>query len=154
MQQGPVLTATQAKFLKALFTTARGDMKKAASSVTGSEDYHDLLTDELLDAIKIRADQELVLNSAKAVYVLSEIISNPGSVIDADRIARVCSDILDRAGLSKRERQGNNQTIVGVVFLPNKQPLPEPPAIEEGTFVEVPQLKSIEPQHDIRPEKT
>lgn len=136
------LSPTQAAFLKALFGEAQGNMKLACKEVTGSEDYQLLLTEELIDAIKRRSDQELQLNSARAVFILGKIMDDPESVLYADKVAKVATEVLDRAGLSKRERAGNNQTVVGVVFLPNKTPLPEPPMLETiQQTIEAPRLR-------------
>lgn len=124
------LTPTQLSFIRNLFGKANGDMKEAMRLTCDSEDYAQLLTDELLDAIKKRADDELVLNIPKAIFIMNKMLSEPDSVPFLEKLHRVAADVLDRAGLSKRERPTSGTMTVGIVMLPNKIALPEPPKHE------------------------
>lgn len=121
------LSPTQLDFLRHLFGKANGNLALAAKEAIGTEDYSQLLTDELLDAIKKRADDELVLNIPKAVFIMSKMLSEPEGMLYSDKLHKVAADVLDRAGLSKRERPSSGNVTVGIVLLPNKQMLPEPP---------------------------
>jgi hypothetical protein len=129
------LTATQEEFLKQLFGPCTGNLKAAAKAVTGSEDYSELMDDALLSALKRRADNEIVLSSAKATFILQRILENPEDVLFFKDVAKVASDILDRAGISRQERTSGGSTIVGLVYLPPKISLPEPPP-EEVVMIE------------------
>lgn len=124
------LSPTQTAFLNNLFGVCNGNLKQAAKLTTGSDEYSGLLTDELTFAIKKRADTELALNVPKAVYIISKMLDDPEGAPFMDKLHKVAADILDRAGLSKQERAGNNMLTVGVVMLPSKAALPEPPTIE------------------------
>lgn len=128
------LSATQETFLKCLFGPANGNLKAAAKATFGTEEYQDILTDELLDAIKKRADNQLTLNVPKAVFIMQKILDEPESFMFMDKLHKVAADILDRAGLSKKERGGNNTSVIGIVMLPNKMQLPEPPQVEPPTI--------------------
>lgn len=121
------LTTTQLDFIKHLFGKANGDMKKASFLAIENEDYSGLLTDELLDEIKRRADQELILNVPKAIFIMNKMLSEPESMPFLEKLHKVSADILDRAGLSKRERPSSSNMTVGVILLPNKAKLPELP---------------------------
>lgn len=121
------LTATQEAFLKQLFGPCNGDLKKASKASIGSEDYSTLMSDELIDAIKKRADNEIAMSSVKATYILQKILSGEEDIIFSDKLAKVAQDILDRSGLSRQERPQHNSMTIGVVMLPNKAVLPTPP---------------------------
>lgn len=122
------LTATQEAFLKQLFGPCSGNLKTASKAVIGSEDYSQLMTDELLTAIKSRADSELILSVPKAVYIMQKLLDpEDGSFFASDKLHKIAGDILDRAGLSRQERPTHNSTTIGIVMLPNKALLPVPP---------------------------
>lgn len=123
------ITELQQEFIKQLYGACAGDMKKAAAAV-GVEDYSMLMTDEVIEAIKKRADNELVFNVPKAVSVMSKILDNPESVLYFDKLHKVAADVLDRAGLSKVDRSVQGSTAIGLVFLPDLKPTPEPPEDE------------------------
>lgn len=127
------ITPTQQEFLKILFGKAAGNLKTAAKEILGTEDYSDLLTDELLNAIKRRADSELTMNVPKAIFIMQKMLDEPESMLYMDKLHKVAADILDRAGVSKQERPSNNTMTVGIVMLPNKIPLTEPVLIEQET---------------------
>ena len=124
------LSPTQTEFLKNLFGVASGNLKQAAKLTINSEDYSSLLTDELTSAIKKRADAELAASVPRAVNVIQQMLNDPESVMFMDKLHKIAADVLDRAGLSRQERAGNNMMTVGVVLIPNKASLPEPPTIE------------------------
>jgi hypothetical protein len=124
------LTETQHEFVKALFgPAANGNLNSAAKEI-GIDDYTMLMTQELIEAIKKRADMELVMNVPKAVHVMSKILNNPEEIGFMDKLHKVAADVLDRAGISKQERPQAAGTNIGLVFLPDKKLLPEPPSDE------------------------
>lgn len=129
------LTATQEVFVKNLFGPANGNLKTAAQAAIGSEDYSQLMTDDLLQYIKSRADNELVLNVPKAIYIMQKMLDETdGSYFVNDKLHKVAADILDRAGISRQERPQHQTTAIGVIFLPNKAALPTPPQQEVITL--------------------
>lgn len=123
------LSALQEDFLKELFGVHAGDIKKAAAAV-GVSDYSTLMTDEMTNAIRTRADNELIFNAAKAVYTMSKILENPEGVPYFDKLHKVAADVLDRAGLGKVDRSVKGATAIGLVFLPDLKPVPQPPEEE------------------------
>lgn len=147
------LTEVQQKFLKQLFGPSMGNAKDASKTVIGTEDYSSLMTDELTIAIRKRADSELALNVPKAVFIISKIMDDPESHPFMDKLHRVAADVLDRAGLSKQERVGNNMITVGVVMMPSKSIMPEPPTLENTPTNLLPQLRT-EPLNAIQAPRT
>lgn len=135
------LTQTQHEFVKALFGAALGNLKTAAKMV-GVDDYSVLMTEELTEAIKKRADTELVMNVPKAVQMMNKILNDPDSVPYMDKLHKVAADILDRAGLAKQERPNSGGATIGLVFLPDKKSLPEPPEDEEVELISAPILEN------------
>lgn len=124
------LSTIQQKFLSELFGAALGNAKLAAKNALGSEDYSSILTPELISEIKQRADKELALQTPKAVFIISKMLDDPENAPFMDKLHKVAADVLDRAGISKQERAGSSMLTVGVVMLPSKAVLPEPPTIE------------------------
>lgn len=131
------LTATQTEFLRQLFGPCSGNLKQASKAAIGSEDYSVLMTDEVLEAIKRRADNELVLNVPKAVFIMQKMLDEPESMVFLEKLHKVAADILDRAGLAKQERPNSGAMQVGIVMLPTKAALPEPPIQLEGIIAPV-----------------
>lgn len=129
------LSALQQDFLKQLFSVAQGNMPAAAKAV-GLDDYSIILDDAMVDAIKSRADKELSVNIPRAIFVINKMLQDDGTgMFVSDKLHKVATDILDRAGLSKQERPQSGSQQMGLIFLPNKIPLPEPPqqeALEHG----------------------
>lgn len=122
------LTPIQNEFVRVLFGKAMGNAKVACEEVTGSTDCSSIMTSELVEAIKLRADQELALSVPRAVHVIQQMLHGEGQdIFVSDKLHKVCTDILDRAGISKQERPSSAGTTIGLVFLPDKKMLPEPP---------------------------
>lgn len=132
------LTATQESFLKALFGSCAGNLKAAAKEATGSEDYTSFIDENLLQALKRRADQEVVLSSAKAAFILQRIMDNPEDLLFFKDVAKVASDILDRSGISRQERMAGGGSVIGLVMMPMKAILPDPPSQEALTIESTP----------------
>jgi len=136
------LTEIQNQFIKELFNDSLGDVKEAAKKVLGTEDYSSLLTDELIAEIQKRSEVEIALQAPKAIHTLSQMLKNPEGSFFIDKLSKVAQDILDRAGVSKKEAKQSSQMTIGVVLLPSKTVLAEPPAIEQGKTIEGPVLLS------------
>ena len=134
------LSPTQQIFIKELFGAAMGDLSLAADKAIGTADYSSLMTDELLAEIRKRADAEILMQAPKAVYTISKILANPEGSFYIDKLAKICGDVLDRAGISKKEQSSGSQMQIGIVFLPAKQQLPEPPALESIAAIQEPRL--------------
>lgn len=122
------LSPIQQAFLKQLFGPSMGRLKDASKAILGHEDYSDLLTQDFLDAIKYRGDQEINLNVPRALFVINQMLDgDPSQGFMSDKLHKVAMDVLDRSGLSKQERPSNSGATVGLVFLPAKKALQEAP---------------------------
>lgn len=119
------LTPLQNDFLAALFGPAAGSLAEAAKA-TGVSDISQLMTDEFAAAIKQRADNEMLWNVPKAIHVMKNMLENPSQVMNMEKLLKVCTEFLDRSGLSKQERGLSGQGAIGLVFLPNKAIVQEP----------------------------
>jgi hypothetical protein len=122
------LTETQVQVIKHLFGAAMGDVKKAAAAC-GVENIADILTDEFVEAIRKRGDGELSLSIPRAIYVIQQMLSEDPSqaTFYSEKLHKVATDLLDRAGISKQERSSSGGMTVGLIFMPDKRPLSAPP---------------------------
>lgn len=131
------LTPLQQEFLKALFGTCHGNLQKAAEEA-GIDDFSLIMTDELADAIRAKAEHQLALNVPQAIFTLQNILSNPDPTMHfapIDKLTKVCTEILDRAGLGKVERSTSSGGLkIGLIILPDKQ------KIQDAEFTEVKQV--------------
>lgn len=134
------LSPTQNLFIKELFGNCHGNVKNAAKAVLGTEDYSSLMTDDLIEAIRGRADAELALQAPKAIHTITRMLEEPENMMFMDKLHKVCADVLDRIGVSKQERHTVGQVAIGIVLLPTKEKLPEPPTIEHSQTIEGPIL--------------
>jgi hypothetical protein len=134
------LSPTQIQFVKELYGSSMGNLKEAAKKVIGSEDYEGLLTADLIAEIKKRGDEQLAMSVPKAIYVLTNMLENPGETLFLDKLSKIAQDLLDRAGLSKNERPQTSTLQIGIVLLPTKVALPEPPTIEGVAHTLAPML--------------
>lgn len=119
------ITPLQSEFLKQLFGASCGNLKLAAEAI-GVEDYSMLMTDELTEAIKRRADQEIAMNIPKAIFTMQNMLDNPNNTFNMDKLTKLCTEFLDRAGLGKVERSGGGGLKIGLVILPDKLRIEEP----------------------------
>ena len=122
---GGKLTPLQQDFLTQLFGKACGNLTTAAEAV-GVEDYSILMTEELIEAIKKRADNEIALNVPRAIFTMQNMLTNPNETFNMDKLTKLCTEFLDRAGLGKVERSGGGGLKIGLVILPDKLMLEEP----------------------------
>lgn len=134
------LSPTQNKFLSALFGSHIGNAKSASKDILGTEDYSSLMTDELISEIKKRGDKEIAMSVPRAIHVISRLLEDPESAAFADKLHKIAADVLDRAGISKQERTSSSQVAIGIVLLPSKVNLPEPPTIEQNSVIHGPML--------------
>ena len=124
------LTTIQQAFVKELFGASLGSIKTASNKVLGSDDFSDILDDNLIAEIKRQGDAQLAMNVPKAIHVITKMLENPEENLYLDKLHKIAADVLDRAGISKQERTQHSTMQIGIVLLPTKTNLPEPPAIE------------------------
>lgn len=121
------LTQLQQDFLKQLFGPAQGKLEAAAKALD-LDDYSSLMTPELVEAIKTRADHEITLNVARAVFVMKNMLDNPNEAFNMDKVTKLCTEFLDRAGLGRVDRNTTGGLKIGLVILPDKIRLADPDA--------------------------
>lgn len=137
------LTPLQTQFLAQLFGAACGKLDAAATAI-GVDDYSMLMTDELTEAIKKRAETEITLNIPKAIFVMQNMLHNPEQSFNMDKVTKLCTEFLDRAGLGKVERSGGGGLKIGLVILPDKLLVRDPDnATIEGNASEVQELSHV-----------
>lgn len=129
------LDERQRSFLDYLSGEAKGDIIKAKKLAGYSDNYR---TTKLISSLKehiIRvAEEMLAANAIKAVVGLSDVIDQPGVLGAANKVS-AAKEILDRAGLAKKEQKDINVKIEGILILPAKEPV----KIIDGTFSKVEQ---------------
>ena len=119
-KQNDLLTEQQEKFLNALFGEAQGD-PKVAGEIAGYADYHQPLK-SLKDEIIDRAEKLLAAFAPKASMGMINALQEDGSTPGASIRMEAAKQILDRVGLSKREKVDINAKVAhGIFILPPKE---------------------------------
>ena len=116
------LTTKQEPFLSALFNNG-GQVMAAIETAGYSPDSRGWLMRTVKDEIIDRAKNQLAGSSVKAINRLSEGLDADGTIPSGQMDIRMkaASEILDRAGISKRQEVNvNGQVLHGVVMLPAK----------------------------------
>ena len=116
------LTTKQETFLSALFNNG-GQVMAAIDTAGYSPDSRGWLMRTVKDEIIDRAKNQLAGSSVKAVNRLSEGLDADGTIPSGQMDIRMkaASEILDRAGISKKQEVNvNGQVLHGVVMLPAK----------------------------------
>ena len=116
------LTTKQETFLSALFNNG-GQVMAAIDTAGYSPDSRGWLMRTVKDEIIDRAKNQLAGSSVKAINRLSEGLDADGTIPSGQMDIRMkaASEILDRAGISKRQEVNvNGQVLHGVVMLPAK----------------------------------
>jgi len=116
------LTPKQQKFLDVLFNNG-GQVMSAIEEAGYSSDSRGWLMKSVKDEIIDRAKTQLAGSSVKAVNRLHEGLDADGTIPSGQMDVRMkaASEILDRAGISKRQEINiEGQVLHGVVMLPAK----------------------------------
>lgn len=133
-------TPLQDKFLKHLFDedvkgNVRKAMKKAGySDTSASKDVVESLKDQIIELAQLH----LASNAVNAVFGLLDTIETP-SQVGANNKIKAATEVLDRAGVIKKEPEGLAITKGAIFFLPPKDnssvelpsPMPEPDLIDQ-----------------------
>ena len=111
------LTDQQKTFLNALFGEANGSPKLAGYS----EHSYPKVVKSLKDEILQRAEEVMASYSPKATMGLVKAMDEDGSVPGASIRVEAAKQILDRVGLTKKEKLDVNlKSISGIFILPPK----------------------------------
>lgn len=116
------LTDKQNKFLDLLFSDEYIDNPRGAATIAGysSNTMVSQIIDSVKDEILRRSDQQLVLHAPKSVKKINDVLDNP-HVPGAKTTLDASFGILDRVGISKRERlEVEHKAPSGIVIFPAK----------------------------------
>mgnify|MGYP003653335958 FL=1 len=114
------LTEKQEAFLANVVET-RGDLKLAAE-LAGYSGNHYQIIQSLRQEIVDLASDVLAREAPSAAFKLIELMSTEQSVPQANIKVQAAQTILDRVGVTKKERLDVNHNVTGGIFiLPEKQ---------------------------------
>ena len=115
------LTDQQKSFLTALFGNAKGSPKKAGEIAGYSEHSYPKVIRALKDEIIQRAEEVMASYSPKATMGLVNALDEDGSTPNASIRVEAAKQILDRVGLTKKEKGDINvRSVSGIFILPPK----------------------------------
>jgi coenzyme F420-reducing hydrogenase delta subunit len=115
------LSEQQKTFLTALFGQANGNAKQAAEMAGYSESYYPELVRNLKEEIINRAEEILAAHSPKAALGMIHALDEDGSTPGVNIRMEAAKQILDRVGVSKKERIDMNvKQATGIFILPPK----------------------------------
>lgn len=114
------LTEMQEKFLDALCGEAQGNIR-AAMGIAGYSEHTKSyeVVNPIKDEIVERASLMLAMNAPKATFGMLNVLDDPGALGARNAIA-AASQIMDRAGLVKREQVEVRGLTGGIFVLPPK----------------------------------
>jgi hypothetical protein len=123
MAQEKIYTPKQEAFLEALCGEAKGNIR-AAMTIAGysqtTKTYE--VVNPLKDEIVERASLMLAMNAPKATVSIIDVLDDPGS-LGARNAVSAAREILDRAGLVKKEKVEVSGPAGGMFILPPKKPI-------------------------------
>jgi|TARA_Y100000296_G_scaffold79415_1_gene103312 hypothetical protein len=115
------LTASQEKFLDALFGEARGIPRRAGELAGYSEHSYPKVLRNLRSEIVSRAENYLATHSAQAATKMVDMLEEDGSTPHAAIRLEAAKQILDRIGIAKKEKIDiSMKAIHGLFVLPAK----------------------------------
>ena len=115
------LTDQQKSFLTALFGNAKGSPKKAGEIAGYSEHSYPKVIRALKDEIIQQAEEVMASYSPKATMGLVNALDEDGSTPNASIRVEAAKQILDRVGLTKKEKVDINvRSVSGIFILPPK----------------------------------
>lgn len=125
-------TEKQLAFLEALVGEAKGDIRTAMraagySDSTKTSEVVSPLKEEIIE----RSSALLAINAPKATFSLLDVLTDPGSM-GARNAVSAAAQILDRAGLVKKEQVQVTGPEGGIFILPPKQSEPVDGEIEQN----------------------
>ena len=116
------LTEKQQSFLDYLIET--GGNPKQAAELAGYSGNHYQVIQTLREEIVDLASDVLARSAPQAAFKLIEVMNSDKSMPQVNTKLQAAQTILDRVGVSKRERLDVNHNVNGGIFiLPEKQPI-------------------------------
>ena len=117
-------TEMQEAFLDALCGEARGNIREAMNMAGYSPNTRiNEVVGPLRDEIVNRASDLLAMNAPRATFSMIDVLHDPGAM-GARNAAAAATQILDRAGLVKKEQVEIKGPEGGIFILPPKQVTP------------------------------
>ena len=117
-------TTMQKAFLDALFGEAEGDLKAAknAAGYSAATSMHEVI-DPIRDEIVERASSVLAVHAPKAAFSMIGVMDAPAQ-LGARNIVTAAAQVLDRAGVVKKEQVEVTAPEGGIFILPPKKTEP------------------------------
>ena len=115
------LNPRQRKFLDVLFDEAEGNLRRAAK-LAGYNDSTKLnvILRPIRDEVVERAKDYLALTSPEAVFSIYDVMVNPKQIGGKVKLD-AAKEILDRAGVVKKEEAKAPQAVQNIFVLPEKK---------------------------------
>jgi hypothetical protein len=118
-------TEMQEAFLEALCGEARGNIREAMNMAGYSPNTRiSEVVGPLRDEIVNRASDLLAMNAPRATFSMIDVLHDPGAMGARNAVA-AATQILDRAGLVKKEQVEIKGPEGGIFILPPKQVTPD-----------------------------
>jgi hypothetical protein len=118
-------TEMQEAFLEALCGEARGNIREAMNMAGYSPNTRiNEVVGPLRDEIVSRASDLLAMNAPRATFSMIDVLHDPGAMGARNAVA-AATQILDRAGLVKKEQVEIKGPEGGIFILPPKQVTPD-----------------------------
>ena len=116
------LTEKQQSFLDYLIET--GGNPKEAAELAGYSGNHYQVIQTLREEIVDLASDVLARSAPQAAFKLVEVMTSDDAIPQVNTKLQAAQTILDRVGVSKKERLDVNHNVNGGIFvLPEKQPI-------------------------------
>ena len=129
------LTEKQQSFLDYLIET--GGNPKEAAELAGYSGNHYQVIQTLREEIVDLASDVLARSAPQAAFKLVEVMNSDKSMPQVNTKLQAAQTILDRVGVSKRERLDVNHNVNGGIFiLPEKQPIEVIPEEDGGVTLD------------------
>ena len=118
-------TEMQEAFLEALCGEARGNIREAMNMAGYSPNTRiNEVVGPLRDEIVSRASDLLAMNAPRATFSMIDVLHDPGAMGARNAVA-AATQILERAGLVKKEQVEIKGPEGGIFILPPKQVTPD-----------------------------
>ena len=116
------LTEKQAKFLELLYGPCNGDIRLAYKEAGYTSNHPEYVLEALKDHIVAYADALLAANAVKASIGILDVMDNPSELGAAVKL-NAAKEVLDRAGVNKKNEAQNVAPQIGIFILPEKREL-------------------------------
>ena len=116
-QRKRTLTEKQEKFLSALAGEANGDARKALTVAGYEQTSYYAVLDSLKEEVVDVANSILAHSAPKAAAKLVDVLESDAPIPQVGAKLHAAQTLLDRVGISKKERVDVNHNVTGGIFL-------------------------------------